>query len=194
MTNLCFRFIVAESLLRSLQNIPQTHASEVIHVAPADEDFSFTWRCTFSPGFPIPEWGEKQLFLSPNSHHTSNSSSCVQSTYWTNHCFLSETQTCTKDFRANVGSTVWTGSGGSSLRDLWTRRNNQGRFCWSSLLFPVVQPTWENSVTWPSSLFVYDNLFQLFPVNSTFIICRNNSFCEEDARQVLARLETKLTG
>lgn len=101
---------------------------------------------------------------------------------------------CTKDFRANVGSTVWTGSGGSSLRDLWTRRNNQGRFCWSSLLFPVVQPTWENSVTWPSSLFVYDNLFQLFPVNSTFIICRNNSFCEEDARQVLARLETKLTG
>lgn len=93
MTNLCFCFIVAESLLRSLQNIPQTHASEVIHVAPADEDFSFTWRCTFSPGFPIPEWGEKQLFLSPNSHHTSNSSSCVQSTYWTNHCFLSETQT-----------------------------------------------------------------------------------------------------
>lgn len=37
MTSLRFRFIMAESHLRSLQNIPQTHASEVIHVAPADE-------------------------------------------------------------------------------------------------------------------------------------------------------------
>lgn len=140
--------------------------------------------------------GGEQLFLLPNSHHTSNSSSCVQSTYWTNHCFLSETQTrsvvqkileqmLVRLFGQGVAAPLWEICGPEE-----TIRGDSvdPPFCfqWCSL------PGKTLSRDLPLCLYMttYSSCFQ----STTHLLFVGTTFCEEDARQVLARLETKLTG